>query len=264
MTKDKSGNGVGLYNSFFNAGAAIGFVSLAFADVYIGWRVSLELLGFISMAAALLLIPRKIKKEIPVNDSENAQLPDESIAALLVVISVSLVLASITEAVVGQLFVYYSVTELKVDLSVASTSFSTYWIAGIFGALLFGRFSQLFLKSKIYFIVPVLMLALSYVIVSFIEGALELILISITMGFLSNGILSILYLSVIRMTYNSDKTPVYLGANNFIQKIIALGTPSLFAILSVLYSFRVSWMALALIGIVPSLSLLLIRRFPHL
>ena len=124
--------------------------------------------------------------------------------------------------------------------------------------------SHLFFKRKINFVAPVLLLALSYIVVSFIEGDLDLFLLSITMGFLSNGILSILYLSVIRMTHNSDKTPLYLGINNFTQKIIALGAPSLFAILSVLYSFRISWITLALIGIAPALVLLITRKFPRL
>ena len=33
-TRDATGNGVGLYNSFFNVGAAIGFGGLAFADEF--------------------------------------------------------------------------------------------------------------------------------------------------------------------------------------------------------------------------------------
>ncbi|MFG1460368.1 MAG: MFS transporter [Thermoplasmataceae archaeon] len=264
MTRDASGNGVGLYNSFFNVGAAIGFGGLAFADAYIGWRVSIEMLGFITMGAALLLIPHKGEKGIPANNEGIVPSSERSNASVLIVISVSLVLASITEAVVGQLFVYYSVVDLKVDLYIASTALSAYWIAGIFGALLFGRLSHLFFKRKINFVAPVLLLALSYIVVSFIEGDLELFLLSITMGFLSNGILSILYLSVIRMTHNSNTTPIYLGINNFIQKIIALGAPSLFAILSVLYSFRISWITLALIGIAPALVLLLTRKIPRL
>ena len=264
MTRDASGNGVGVYNSFFNVGAAIGFGGLAFADAYIGWRVSLEMLGLVSMGAALLLIQQKRVREIPANNSGIVPSSERSNAVLLIVISVSLVLASITEAVVGQLFVYYSVVDLKVDLYIASTALSAYWIAGIFGALLFGRLSHLFFKRKINFITPVLLLALSYIIVSYIEGSIELFLVSITMGFLSNGILSILYLSVIRMTHNSDKTSLYLGINNFTQKVIALGAPSLFAILSVLYSFKISWITLALIGIAPVLVLLVTGKIPRL
>ena len=264
MTGETRGGGVGLYNSFFNVGAAIGFGGLAFVDAYIGWRVSLDVMGLISMGTALFLIPRTGSMASYIKNQADPDPPERDSFAGLIIISVSLVLASITEAVVGQLFVYYSVQDLKINLYIASAALSAYWVAGIFGALLFGRFSYMFFKRTVRFIFPVLLLALSYIVVSFIEGNLELFLVSITMGFLSNGILSILYLSVIRMSHDPNNTPLYLGVNNFIQKIIALGMPSLFAIISVYYSFRVSWITLAFIGIVPAIVLLLLRKFPGL
>ena len=66
---------------------------------------------------------------------------------------------------------------------------------------------------------------------------------------LTAAILSMTYSRVIESAAGTEKIGLALGLNNFLQKVIAFGSPALFILIGVNYGYGISWVFFGVAGL---------------
>ncbi len=164
-------------------------------------------------------------------------------------ISISAAISTIAEAVIGQEFVYYSSIQYSLKTVYAAIIVASFMLTGLAGGTLMIRNIHRSLHQIRYYSILILVEIFLFFLMPFAFSFVSaLVLISI-MGILTSACLSITYSLVIESVKGSDPS-LYLGLNNFLQKIISFSTPALFIFIGTIYSFQLSWYILGITGFI--------------
>ncbi|MCL4331023.1 MAG: hypothetical protein M1304_01990, partial [Candidatus Thermoplasmatota archaeon] len=93
-------------------------------------------------------------------------------------------------------------------------------------------------------------LSATFFLIPFLKTFASLLAIISLDGVLTAAILSMTYSRVIESAVDAERVGLALGLNNFLQKVIAFGSPALFILIGVTYGYGISWVFFGAAGIV--------------
>jgi len=259
--------GVGIYNSMFNVGAALTLMSFVFLDQDFGWRLSFIVTGGLNLVAmAWLAMGRYRTQSFQLSEEPHKGLLDLIRNRYIFGLSISALVASIAESILGQFLVFYLESFLHYLPAEAGALNSLYWIIGIFGGFVIGYYYQTARNRRIPYVAAASSLALLIVAIPYAHSIFIMAAILSSLGFLVNAVLSILYFLILSSAGNASESSLYLGYNNFLQKTVSSAFPFLFMEFGKLAGLSASWiligvsgLALLILGMVP---LNAIRQIP--
>ena len=249
--QEKYGHWVGIYNGSFNLGGGVGAFGWVFVDDVLGWRMGLVLGGILAIASGIIMF--LLTGNYGNDRLHSSKILTETVFILknkyLWLLSVGLMSGMFSETIIGQFIIFYSETYVKIGETLAGTLGGIFLILGFPGGVIGGYiFSRMHDKKKysyvLSFIVSLLLvpIALSHnVIILFSAVILE--------GFLTVNTFSILYTLTTDFIRERESLPFALSFVNFVQ--IAFGSmfPTIFTAIASIYSYRISWLALSIMGI---------------
>lgn len=239
----------GLYNTSFGVGSGAGILmGILFAYPH-GWADLLALDGALGLVMSIIVYVSTMKISFKSNGTGNIRgSARRFFSGKVYFLSVSAAISTIAEAVIGQEFVYYSSIRFGLPEAYSAITVASFMLTGLAGGTILSRhFDNSRSSFRYYASLVVLESALFLVMPLAISFLTSLILISL-MGILTSACLSILYSLVMKSGKREDSS-MYLGLNNFIQKIVSFSTPALFIFLGTLYGFTFSWDILGIAGI---------------
>ena len=240
----------GLYNASFGVGSGIGILLGIVFSSRSGWENLLIIDGSLGIGLALIMYITSIKvANVPQFTDKLPVKAKRFFSSRIYFISISAAISTIAEAVIGQEFVYYSSIQYSLKTVYAAIIVASFMLTGLAGGTLMIRNIHRSLHQIRYYSILILVEIFLFFLMPFAFSFVSaLVLISI-MGILTSACLSITYSLVIESVKGSDPS-LYLGLNNFLQKIISFSTPALFIFIGTIYSFQLSWYILGITGFI--------------
>jgi len=249
--QDKYGHWVGVYNGAFNLGGGVGAFGWVFVDEFIGWRMGLVLGGLLAIASGLVML--LLTGSYGNERLHSSKIMSETVFILknkyLWLLSVGLMSGMFSETIIGQFIIYYSETYVKIGETFAGVLGGIFLILGFPGGVIGGYiFSKVNNKKKYSYTLSVIV-SLLLVPIALSKSIFILFGAVILEGFLTVNTFSILYTLTTEFIREKNSLPFALSFVNFVQ--IALGSlfPTIFTAIASIYSYRISWIALSIMGL---------------
>ncbi|MEM0157544.1 MAG: MFS transporter [Thermoplasmataceae archaeon] len=241
---------VGLYNAAFSIGSALGIVFFTFTDATLGWRTTFLISGLLALASVpfLAISSMGINISSPSRAVRNYGISDSVRGVWR--FSLSAAIAVLSEAIIGQVFILYSERHVQINGYLSGITVTVYMLVGFVGGILWGRY---FMKSgnrNAMFLSTVFILSVTFFLIPFLRTFTSLLAIVSLDGVLTAAILSMTYSRVIEGAASRNRVALALGFNNFLQKVIAFGSPALFIMIGVNYGYGISWDFFGVAGLV--------------
>ncbi|MEM0140334.1 MAG: MFS transporter [Ferroplasma sp.] len=240
---------IGLYNAAFGAGSGTGILGWTFLDSYLGYEISMLISGIIALAmipGMLFIKSSSIFKDANINSGEIIKIVSEKRRWML---GLSVGIAALAEAIVGQLFIYYAEIDGIIGAYAAGLTVAVFFLSGIIGGIIWGRLMMRMDNHFLLFMSSGIISSLCFLMIAFVYKPYLLILIVIIMGIFSAGLLSIAYNMIFSISKNNSMLSFSLGFNNFIQKTIAIASPVVFIYIAVQYNYKYAWFIFGLIAL---------------
>jgi len=164
-------------------------------------------------------------------------------------LSVGLMSGMFSETIIGQFIIFYSETYVKIGETLAGTLGGIFLILGFPGGVIGGYiFSRMHDKKKFSYVLS-FMVSLLLVPIALSHNVIILFSAVILEGFLTVNTFSILYTLTTDFIRERESLPFALSFVNFVQ--IAFGSmfPTIFTAIASIYSYRISWLSLSIMGI---------------
>jgi MFS family permease len=227
---EEEGFVLGLYNSCFNIGGAIGLFGWVLVTDFLGWRDGLilgGLIGIVSLAIGQIVIPgdkkpdRTLRKSMrPVFKSRNIWLLGFGVLGLWGAIFSS---SSFLEA--------YTKDTFKISPYVSGLMASLIMFASIFGGPLGGWLSDRFRLRKIFILVPGIVVSVGIILFG-VSQPLELWFLIPLVGFMDSIVFSTMYASASQYPeVGHEYAPLGISIINSVQILGSYPIPILFTLL---------------------------------
>jgi MFS family permease len=228
--EEEEGLVLGLYNSCFNIGGAIGLFGWVFVTDLLGWQTGLVLgglIGLASVAIGQIVIPRD-KKVVgstrrslrPVFRNRNVWLIGFGVLGLWGAIFSS---ANLLEA--------YTRDTFGISDSVSGLMASLIMVASIFGGPIGGRLSDRFRMRKIFILLPGIIVSVGIVLFG-ISQPTELWFLIPLVGFMDSIVFSTMYASMSQYPeIGHDYAPLGISIINSVQILGSYPIPIVFTFL---------------------------------
>jgi MFS family permease len=227
---EEEGFVLGLYNSCFNIGGAIGLFGWVLVTDFLGWRDGLilgGLIGIVSVAIGQIVIPgdkkpdRALRKSMrPVFKSRNIWLLGFGVLGLWGAIFSS---SSFLEA--------YTKDTFKISPYVSGLMASLIMFASIFGGPLGGWLSDRFRLRKIFILVPGIVVSVGIILFG-VSQPLELWFLIPLVGFMDSIVFSTMYASASQYPeVGHEYAPLGISIINSVQILGSYPIPILFTLL---------------------------------
>jgi MFS family permease len=227
---EEEGFVLGLYNSCFNIGGAIGLFGWVLVTDFLGWRDGLilgGLIGIVSLAIGQIVIPgdkkpdRTLRKSMrPVFKSRNIWLLGFGVLGLWGAIFSS---SSFLEA--------YTKDTFKISPYVSGLMASLIMFASIFGGPLGGWLSDRFRLRKIFILVPGILVSVGIILFG-VSQPLELWFLIPLVGFMDSIVFSTMYASASQYPeVGHEYAPLGISIINSVQILGSYPIPIIFTLL---------------------------------
>jgi MFS family permease len=228
--EEEEGLVLGLYNSCFNIGGAIGLFGWVFVTNLLGWREGLVLgglIGLVSVAAGQIVIPRDKKvlgsnrRSIrPVFKNRNVWLIGFGVLGLWgAIFSSSTLLGA------------YARDTFRISDSVSGLMASLIMFASIFGGPIGGRLSDRFRVRKIFILLPGIIVSVCIILFG-ISQPTELWFLIPLVGFMDSIVFSTMYASMSQYPeIGHDYAPLGISIINSVQILGSYPIPIIFGFL---------------------------------
>ncbi len=241
---------VGLYNAAFSIGSALGIVLFTITDAILGWRTTFLISGSLALVSVpFLAISAMGITTSPVFRAGGSYGLSDSVMGVWR-FSLAAAIAVLSEAIIGQVFILYSESHAHLSGYLSGIIVTTYMLVGFAGGIIWGRY---FMKSgnrNPMFISTVSVLSITFFMIPFLKTFSSLLVALSVDGILTAAILSMTYSRVIEGAASKQRVALALGFNNFLQKVIAFGSPALFIMIGVNYGYGISWDFFGVAGLV--------------
>jgi MFS family permease len=227
---EEEGFVLGLYNSCFNIGGAIGLFGWVLVTDFLGWRDGLilgGLIGIVSVAIGQIVIPsdrkpdRTLRKSMrPVFKSRNIWLLGFGVLGLWGAIFSS---SSFLEA--------YTKDTFRISPYVSGLMASLIMFASIFGGPLGGWLSDRFRLRKIFILVPGIVVSIGIILFG-VSQPLELWFLIPLVGFMDSIVFSTMYASASQYPeVGHEYAPLGISILNSVQILGSYPIPIIFTLL---------------------------------
>ncbi len=127
---------------------------------------------------------------------------------------------------------------------------SIYFIMGIFGGYLYGRYFGMADHKTLIYVYTGITASLLFISIPFVSNIYILIATVWIIGILTVAMLTMVYYTVMSMERNNRTVSFSLGFNNFMQKIIEVVSPALFVYIALNMNYEDSWYILGISGLI--------------
>lgn len=250
----------GTYNAAFGVGSGSGILLGILFSSPIGWMHILIIDGILGVLLGLAIFMLSLRIHIiPAFSAPIREKTVKFFSERIYFLSISAAISTIAEAVIGQEFVYFSSIQFNLNTYFAAIIVASFMLTGLAGGTIMVRnITKSFSQIRYYSILILAEILLFFLMPFALSFWPALVIISI-MGVLTSTCLSITYSLVIESVKDADSS-MYLGLNNFLQKIISFSTPALFIFIGITYSFQLSWYILGITGFIMFLIFILKER----
>ena len=240
----------GAYNAVFGVGSGTGILIGIFFTSPTGWIHLLIIDGILGMflGLAILMLSMRIHS-IPAISTPIREKTVNFFTKKVYFLSISAAISTIAEAVIGQEFVYYSLIQFHLSTYYAAMIVASFMLTGLAGGTVMVRNITGPVSRIRYYSILILAEIILFFLMPFALSFWPALLIISIMGVLTSACLSITYSLVIE-SVKGDDSSMYLGLNNFLQKVISFSTPALFIFIGITYSFQLSWDILGITGFI--------------
>jgi len=232
--EEEEGLVLGLYNSCFNIGGAIGLFGWIFVTDLLGWQAGLVfggLIGLVSVAIGQIVIPRDkravgstVRSMRPVFKNRNVWLIGFGVLGLWGAIFSS-----------SNFLEHYTIDTFGISASVAGLMASLIMFASIFGGPIGGRLSDRFRMRKIFILVPGIIVSIGIVLFG-ISQPIELWFLIPLVGFMDSIVFSTMYASMSQYPeIRHEYAPLGISIINSVQILGSYPIPIIFTFLLSVY-----------------------------
>ena len=238
---------VGLYNAAFSIGSAFGIVFFTFTDATLGWRITFLVAGLLALASVpiMAISARGIATSPRINDGYRISDSVKRVWRF----SLSAAIAVLAEAIIGQVFILYSERHVQLGGYLSGTIVTAFMLVGFIGGIIWGKYFRPSGTRNAMFVSTASILSATFFLIPFLKTFASLLAIISMDGVLTAAILSMTYSRVIESAAGTEKIGLALGLNNFLQKVIAFGSPALFILIGVNYGYGISWVFFGVAGL---------------
>ena len=132
----------------------------------------------------------------------------------------------------------------------AGITVSVYFIMGIFGGYLYGRYFGMSDHKTFIYVFTAIVTSILFISIPVTGNLYILTGIIWIIGALTAALLTMIYYTVMSTDRNSRSMSFSLGFNNFMQKIIAVVSPALFVYIALNINYSYSWYILGMSGLI--------------
>src|SRR5713101_8337466 len=256
--QEEEGLVLGLYNSCFNIGGAIGLFGWVLVTDFLGWRGGLVLggvIGVISVLIGQIVIPRDgiMRKE-----RRSMRRAFENRNIWIIGFGVLGLWGGIFTA--SQFLEYYLRTSLSFRADIAGLLASLIMFASIFGGPIGGYLSDRLRQRKIFILVPGLLTAIGIALFG-ASPANGLWFLIPAVGFLDAMVFSTMYASVSQYPeVGHEYAPLAISIINSVQILGSFGVTIGFTLFAAAYGFPVGWFVLGGFGVAFMLLIFLLQE----
>ncbi|MEM3676328.1 MAG: MFS transporter [Thermoplasmataceae archaeon] len=246
---DRIGMKVGVYNSMFNLGAAATLVSFVVADETLGWRFTFILTAALNLFSAVLIlftVPEIRGNRVGRSVTRGIFYAFRN--KILFNLSLSALIASIIESIIGQFLVFYLENYFDFTPYISGLLNAIYWFVGIFGGFAVGWYFYRSGHKRSLYIGGLMLMLVLITLLPFLRSLYFVAAILSGVGVLVNWTLSILYYLVLRNASDQYEAALFLGYNNFLQKLMASAFPFLFMLVESLGGYTAPWVFIGSFG----------------
>ncbi|MGC8608313.1 MAG: MFS transporter [Thermoplasmata archaeon] len=253
--EDRYGFHVSLYNGAFSFGAGIGIFAFGYADVIIGWRMSLIIGGLLLLLATFFMyvMLRNVKVRAKVSFRKMFSLFKNKLIWILPVATIG---SAIAETIMGQFFVYYLEEYLKYSSVLASSVSSIYLFFGLPAGFISGYMMRR-TAGRSYVFMYLFIMGITFFAVPF-ERSIVIIALTISM-FSVFSIYGFSYLYTVASKINKETVSFSLSIVNFVQMIISSIVPYVYAFVQSIHGFEGSWIVMGIISTVAAFGIIAIK-----
>ena len=240
---------VGLYNAAFSIGSAFGIVFFTFTDATLGWRITFLVAGLLALASVpIMAISARGIATSPAPRINDGYRISDSVKRVWR-FSLSAAIAVLAEAIIGQVFILYSERHVQLGGYLSGTIVTAFMLVGFIGGIIWGKYFRPSGTRNAMFVSTASILSATFFLIPFLKTFASLLAIISMDGVLTAAILSMTYSRVIESAAGTEKIGLALGLNNFLQKVIAFGSPALFILIGVNYGYGISWVFFGVAGL---------------
>jgi predicted MFS family arabinose efflux permease len=254
--EDEEGFVLGLYNSCFNIGGALGLFGWVLVTDLLGWRAGLVLgglIGVVSVIIGQIVIPRD--KKVGQSERRSMRPVFHNRNIWLIAFGVLGLWGGIFSA--SHFLEAYTNDTFNIDPFISGLMASLIMFASIFGGPVGGRLSDRFKKRKIFIFLPGVIVSLGLILFGFSQP-LELWFLIPIVGFFDSIVFSTMYASASQYPdVGHDYAPLGISIINSVQILGSYPIPIIFTLLVSSYggSYTPGWffmggLALALMMLV--------------
>jgi MFS family permease len=240
---------VGLYNAAFSIGSAFGIVFFTFTDATIGWRTTFLVAGLLALASVpiMAITAMSITTSHAPQINEGYRISDSARGVWR--FSLSAAIAVLAEAIIGQVFILYAERHAQLGGYLSGAIVTAFMLVGFMGGIIWGKYFRRSGTRNAMFVSTVSLLSATFFLIPLLKTFVSLLVIVSLDGVLTAAILSMTYSRVIESAAGTEKIGLALGLNNFLQKVIAFGSPALFILIGVNYGYGISWIFFGVAGL---------------
>ena len=240
---------VGLYNAAFSIGSAFGIVFFTFTDATIGWRTTFLVAGLLALASVpiMAITAMSITTSHAPQINEGYRISDSARGVWR--FSLSAAIAVLAEAIIGQVFILYAERHAQLGGYLSGAIVTAFMLVGFMGGIIWGKYFRRSGTRNSMFVSTVSLLSATFFLIPLLKTFASLLVIVSLDGVLTAAILSMTYSRVIESAAGTEKIGLALGLNNFLQKVIAFGSPALFILIGVNYGYGISWIFFGVAGL---------------
>ena len=240
---------VGLYNAAFSIGSAFGIVFFTFTDATLGWRTTFLVAGLLALVSVpiMTITARGITTSHAPQINEGYRISDS--ARRVWRFSLAAAIAVLAEAIIGQVFILYSERHVHLGGYLSGAIVTAFMLVGFMGGIVWGKYFRRSGTRNSMFVSTVSLLSATFFLIPLLKTFASLLVIVSLDGVLTAAILSMTYSRVIESAAGTEKIGLALGLNNFLQKVIAFGSPALFILIGVNYGYGISWVFFGVAGL---------------
>lgn len=249
IQRGSEGYGVGLYNSAFYLGGAIGLSGWAVLAATVGWRGSLLIsgsLGLLTSALIIFFVPKDIRRSgFKVN---LRHLKTVLLDKWLIAISVALLGLGVGSTVVGNFMAYYLETVTHMSVGQAGTVASLALVFGLVSAPFSGRVFDRFRNAKHLLLASGALMTLGLGLAFF--GTIYSAVLSCILVGLASGAGYTFGFSAAREANKLDPEYETLAVSwvNSISLFGDFAPPLIFSFFAIQYGYSSAWLYLAVIA----------------
>ena len=240
---------VGLYNAAFSIGSAFGIVFFTFTDATLGWRTTFLVAGLLALASVpiMAITARGITTSHAPQINQGYRISDS--VRRVWRFSLAAAIAVLAEAIIGQVFILYSERHVQLGGYLSGAIVTAFMLVGFMGGIIWGKYFRRSGTRNAMFVSTVSLLSATFFLIPLLKTFASLLVIVSLDGVLTAAILSMTYSRVIESAAGTEKIGLALGLNNFLQKVIAFGSPALFILIGVNYGYGISWIFFGVAGL---------------